>query len=454
MDAVRREEEEQGEKRSDVEPVKFQIRRLEQRNIFVTQLGEGRDEDENIRKFPVVKEGPSRLLEAPGAAPQETLLLRREVERRRIDAELEEARGRFRRRMEECGARGRQLQQRRREEEDRALQLQQVLREQDARTRRALARQRKERAETEAARGEAEQLRELLMQLQCRCQKLQRATGRCKVYEDFLRDALDRFPEGSTPFFRHLSFLGPAPSLGPASFCVGPSLPPGHRLQLVWAVVGVEGDAGGDGHDASGLIRRHTGLEAARVALLGRLGDLGRDLEQAQLQLAQLTRGFSHTSMVIHGEMSELRSRRERAQERCRAAEERLLALRQQHHTQGQELGAMLMAIDNLAESCYLRQYGSLQDMDSFSKLDMVQECLLERMEVLRAVRSVRHAAPSASSDRSRKTEPWGPRAPRSSAPAGSLPRPPLPPVSGQGGRSGRQGSTRVLVKLTIPAVK
>nr|XP_032820924.1 uncharacterized protein CCDC197 isoform X2 [Petromyzon marinus] len=328
MDAVRREEEEQGEKRSDVEPVKFQIRRLEQRNIFVTQLGEGRDEDENIRKFPVVKEGPSRLLEAPGAAPQETLLLRREVERRRIDAELEEARGRFRRRMEECGARGRQLQQRRREEEDRALQLQQVLREQDARTRRALARQRKERAETEAARGEAEQLRELLMQLQCRCQKLQRATGRCKVYEDFLRDALDRFPEG---------------------------------------------DAGGDGHDASGLIRRHTGLEAARVALLGRLGDLGRDLEQAQLQLAQLTRGFSHTSMVIHGEMSELRSRRERAQERCRAAEERLLALRQQHHTQGQELGAMLMAIDNLAESCYLRQYGSLQDMDSFSKLDMVQ---------------------------------------------------------------------------------
>ncbi|XP_061424597.1 uncharacterized protein CCDC197 isoform X1 [Lethenteron reissneri] len=410
MDAVRREEEEErGEKRGDVEPVKFQIRRIERRNIFVTQLGEGRDEDENIKRFPVVKEGPSRLLEAPGAAPQETLLLRREVERRRVDAELEEARGRFRRRMEECGARGRQLQQRRKEEEDRALQLQQVLREQDARTRRALTRQRKERAETEAARGEAERLRELLMQLQRRCQKLQRATGRCKVYEDFLKDALDRFPEG---------------------------------------------DAGGDGHDTSGLIRRHTGLEAARVALLGRLGDLGRDLEQAQLQLAQLTRGFSHTNMVTHGEMSELRSRRERAQERCRAAEERLLALRQHHRTQGQELGAMLMAIDNLAESCYLRQYGSLQDMDSFSKLDMVQECLLERMEVLRAVRSVRHAAPSASSDRSRKTEPWGPRAPRSSAPAGSLPRPPLPPVSGQSGRSGRQGSTRALLKITIPAVK
>lgn len=45
------------------------------------------------------------------------------------------------------------------------------------------------------------------------------------------------------------------------------------------------------------------------------------------------------------------------------------------HHVslQAEEEGRSLMAISNLAEDCYLPQYGPLQNMNILTKMDMVK---------------------------------------------------------------------------------
>lgn len=40
---------------------------------------------------------------------------------------------------------------------------------------------------------------------------------------------------------------------------------------------------------------------------------------------------------------------------------------------QVKEMGAVLMAVNNLAEQCYLPAYGSLEKMNMLTKMDMVK---------------------------------------------------------------------------------
>lgn len=70
-------------------------------NVFVTQLNE-RTEDDNIRRFPIVKESADKLLQSGINTLQKTSLLRQAVEVEHVDKELAEKREEFRKRMEVC----------------------------------------------------------------------------------------------------------------------------------------------------------------------------------------------------------------------------------------------------------------------------------------------------------------------------------------------------------------
>lgn len=74
-----------------------------------------REDEDDVTAFPVVKESGDRLLETGVRTLQKTLLLKKEVEVAKVDADLEEARRRFRERMEECAQRRIHIQKRRQE---------------------------------------------------------------------------------------------------------------------------------------------------------------------------------------------------------------------------------------------------------------------------------------------------------------------------------------------------
>lgn len=43
------------------------------------------------------------------------------------------------------------------------------------------------------------------------------------------------------------------------------------------------------------------------------------------------------------------------------------------YHFQVEEVGTLLMAVNNLAEQCHISSYGPLEDMSMLTKMDMVK---------------------------------------------------------------------------------
>lgn len=71
------------------------------------------DEDHDVTAFPVVKETGGQLLETGINTFQKTLLLKKEVEVAKVDAELEKCRRRFQQKMEELQQRKLNVQKKR-----------------------------------------------------------------------------------------------------------------------------------------------------------------------------------------------------------------------------------------------------------------------------------------------------------------------------------------------------
>lgn len=79
---------------------KYHLELLPQKgNVFVTQLHD-RDDNEDIRKFPIVKESADKLLQSGVNTLQSTSLLRQAVDVEHADRDLAEKREEFKKRME------------------------------------------------------------------------------------------------------------------------------------------------------------------------------------------------------------------------------------------------------------------------------------------------------------------------------------------------------------------
>jgi len=75
-------------------------------------LNDYREDEDDITAFPVVKESGDKLIETGINTLQRTLLLKKEVEVDRVQAELEAKRHEFRQRMEDCAKRQIEIQKR------------------------------------------------------------------------------------------------------------------------------------------------------------------------------------------------------------------------------------------------------------------------------------------------------------------------------------------------------
>lgn len=86
----------EGSYRLELEPQK--------KNVFVTQLRDDEEDDAEIRKFAVVEESASKLLDTGLNTVQSTLLLKKQVEVEKVQEDLDIKRRQFAERMAACKA--------------------------------------------------------------------------------------------------------------------------------------------------------------------------------------------------------------------------------------------------------------------------------------------------------------------------------------------------------------
>ncbi|TNN84165.1 hypothetical protein EYF80_005492 [Liparis tanakae] len=135
------------------------------------------------------------------------------------------------------------------------------------------------------------------------------------------------------------------------------------------------------------IIRRHETLTITHRELLQCLRSLEEEVEQGQPQLLIMKQEHSIKTLMANKELSELQSELETLRETNKQAEVNLLLEQDLSRQKVEEEGRLLMAINNLAEQCYLSTYGPLENMNTLTMMDMVKEYILDKADTERRVR-------------------------------------------------------------------
>nr|CAB3228576.1 coiled-coil domain-containing protein 42 homolog [Phallusia mammillata] len=312
----------------------------QKRNVFVTQLNEQQAEDDDIRRFPIVKETADKLLHTGINTLQKTSLLRKAVEVEEIDKELAEKREEFRKRMAENKAKEEALKKRQEKIKDRVTKFDRFLKENDAKRTRAM---RKYQLEVKENKVRAKELLEVKSELDTTKDNkaaLLKKLESYKKYEEYMMKVIDILPEN------YLEMTGE------------------NMIQSV--------------------IQRYEGLAATHANLLQRNTTMAKDIEQGQRELEELKQEREKQKLMINSEMSELQTYQETLTQRVQRLEQEAGDTTLSHRTLIGELGRITMAIDNLAETCHTRHWLPLSEMSHIDKLNMINQHFTEQLKVMR----------------------------------------------------------------------
>ncbi|CAH2330262.1 coiled-coil domain-containing 42 homolog [Pelobates cultripes] len=166
------------------------------RNIFVTQLEDGRnEEEETFTQPPVIKEIPGRISETTSSTLQKTLILKKEVEYDQVSQELQNKRQEFEERMLVLDVRRQELAEKQLQCSDQAVKFDKFLKDSDAKRRRAIVKYQTDSRQNELRKIEIEELARQLEIHRIRQLKLHEMVKKNKIYEDFLLKMVDIVPE-------------------------------------------------------------------------------------------------------------------------------------------------------------------------------------------------------------------------------------------------------------------
>ncbi|XP_059209248.1 coiled-coil domain-containing protein 42 like-2 [Centropristis striata] len=314
------------------------------RNVFVTQAEDTRHKkEENVNHIPVVTETSSRLLEAGVNTLQRTLVLKKQAELVEVDQQLALKRQEFKNRVEALARRRSELEIKQQQTKDRAMKFEKFVAENEVKRRRALMKYEAARELNISKQREIEDLTEQLKQLRARQQVLKARMAKYKIYEDYLMKTLDYLPS---------------------------TYPDNGSESVVMPI-----------------IRRHETLSITHRELLQRLGRLEEEVEQRQRQLQIMKQEHSIKKLMSNKELSELQNELETLKEKNKQAEVNLLMEQGLSREKVEEVGCLLMAINNLAEQCHLPAYGPLENINILTKMDMVKEYILDKADTERRAR-------------------------------------------------------------------
>ncbi|XP_034714731.1 coiled-coil domain-containing protein 42 homolog [Etheostoma cragini] len=308
------------------------------RNIFVTQSEDSRHrKEDNVNHIPVVTETSSRVLEAGVNTLQKTLVLKKQAELDEVDLQLTLKRKEFKNCVEALAQRRSELEIKQQQTIEKARKFEKFVAENEVKRRRALKKYEAARELNIAKQREIEDLTEQLKQLRARHQVLKERMAKYKIYEDYLMKTLDYLPS---------TYL----DNGSESLVMP-------------------------------IIRRHETLSISHRELLQRLGRLEEEVDHGQRQLQIMKQEHSIKKLMANKELSELQSELETLKEKNKQAEVNLLMEQGLSREKVEEVGCLLMAINDLAEQCYLAAYGPLESMNILTRMDMVKEYIQDKAD-------------------------------------------------------------------------
>ncbi|XP_066911237.1 uncharacterized protein [Clytia hemisphaerica] len=178
----------------------------QRKRIFVTQLREDEEEVEEetshgeesnnvIQRFPVVREKAGQLIETGFRTHQKTLLLKRQNELHRVDAEFNQTRSEFKAKMDKYRKQEEHLIRERRKLTERVNNFEKFIDENNAKKTRAVLKYEKESKLKNQKEDELRSMKMNVEKLQNRLSTLKRKIAKYQIYEQFLMSAVDELPE-------------------------------------------------------------------------------------------------------------------------------------------------------------------------------------------------------------------------------------------------------------------
>ncbi|XP_072545306.1 uncharacterized protein CCDC197 [Salminus brasiliensis] len=314
------------------------------RNVFVTQAEDvslyDKEHAENVNHIPVITEPSSRILDTGVNTLQRTLLLKKQVQVDEVNKQLKQKQLEFQGRMQILEQRRAELLLKQQETKERAAKFEKFVEENEVKRRRALKKYQVESKQNELREKEKSELSVYLDQLQMRHQYLKQRVDKYKMYEDYLMKILDLLPENYV-------------------------------------------ENGADSL-AMPIIRRHETLSITQQDLVQRLASLSEELEQGQRNLDSLKQDHNTTKLMMNKELSELQTQWDQIKENNKQLEMTLQIHQGQSRDQAEEIGSLMIAVKNLGQQCHLQHYGSLEDMNMLTIMDMIKEFILDKADTER----------------------------------------------------------------------
>ncbi|XP_030070868.1 uncharacterized protein CCDC197 [Microcaecilia unicolor] len=309
------------------------------KNVFVTQLDEGRDEEEgDVNYIPIITEPASKIVETSANTLQKTLVLKKEIEFDHVSALLVAKQLEFKKRMESLEQKRAEFIKRQENYKENALKFDKFLKDNNAKEKRALQKYQDEVKVNNTKQEEINELTQELEELRLRQQKLRKMTANYKIYEDYLSKVVAQCPKN---------------------------------------YLDTDMDT-----QVKAVLWRHEALSATNQNLLSHLVSQSEDYEEAQHKLEELHQEHNTTMLMLNSEISQLQTKYDKLQETNNQLELEVNILKSHFRLQKEELSSLLLCIANLAEQCHMPHYGPLQNLPLLSKLDMIKEFILEKITI------------------------------------------------------------------------
>ncbi|MEQ2299308.1 hypothetical protein AMECASPLE_013896 [Ameca splendens] len=325
------------------------------KNVFVTQLEDTRDRKKKMFYVPAM-ETPSKLLMPGLKTLKKTLISRKQAELHDVEVLLALKTQDFRSCMEALAHRRSELEIKQQQAKEKELKFERFVAENEVKRRRVLKQCQATLEQNILKQRQLEDLTEQLKKLEARRQVLKQRTEKYKIYEDYLMKTLDHLPS----IYHHSSYES----------LVTP------------------------------IIRRYETLSITHQELLQRLRHVEVEVEKGQRQLQSMKQQHSIKILMSNKELSELQSELESLKEKNKQAEINLLMKQDISRDKVEEVGKLLMAVNNLAQQCYLPEFGPLESMSVLTMMDMVKEFILDKADTERRARKLESCSTTALTDK------------------------------------------------------
>ncbi|CAH1791390.1 unnamed protein product [Owenia fusiformis] len=325
------------------------------RNIFVTQLHE-REEDDEIRAIPIVKESAGQLIETGINSMQKTLLLKREVDVEKVHDLLNQKRNEFHDRMAEASQRQIEVQKKQQKMKDRVAKFEKFIKENEAKRRRAIQKYQAEVKLREQKIIEYEQILKELEEVRHRHTFLKRQLAKYKKYEEYLLKVIEHLPD--------------------------------NYLEVNDSML-------------ASLMARYRTLSSTNKTLMDNLLDKSDGYDDTKRALDEMRQEHNKEKFGINNKLSHMQKKQEDQQDVNQQLETNYAMDTDVLRNQRTEFGMILMSIENLAEKCKRQLGPSIHNLTLAQKLDAIKEYVVERADIVKMSQRLKTSSPDPDRQRS-----------------------------------------------------